>query len=148
PEALDLPESVLQLLLPRPAGYDPNREMFHGQTGLVFDSLGAAATAADLVLQAVLQPERLGRVADFHRRDAQQPSLEEVLGDVVDAAFPAKPAANPRLAEIARVAQRVTADRLVALASSNDTPYPVKVRAEAELRDLGRKLTVPVADRA
>jgi hypothetical protein len=148
PEALDLPESVLQLLLPRPAGFDPNREMFHGQTGLIFDSLGAAATAADLVLQAVLQPERLGRVADFHRRDTQQPSLEEVLGDVVDAAFPGKPAANARVAEIARVVQRVTADRLVSLASSNDTPYPVKVRAEAELRDLTRKLAVPVADRA
>src|SRR6185436_14608617 len=116
PEALDLPEPLLKLLLPRPAGFDPNREMFHGQTGLVFDSLGAAATAADLVLAAVLQPERLGRVADFHRRDAQQPSLEEVLGAVTDAAFPSKSAANARLAEIARVVQRVTADRLVALA--------------------------------
>lgn len=148
PESLDLPESVLQLLLPRPAGFDPNREMFHGQTGLVFDSLGAAATAADLVLQAVLQPERLGRVADFHRRDAQQPSVEEVLGAVVDTAFPAKPATNARLAEIARVVQRVTADRLVTLASSDDTPYPVKVRAEAQLRDLSRKLAAPVADHA
>jgi hypothetical protein len=148
PEALDLPEPVLKLLLPRPAGFDPNREMFHGQTGLVFDSLGAAATAADLVLQALLQPERLGRVADFHRRDAQQPSLEEVLGAVVDATFTAKPAANARLAEIARVVQRVTADRFVGLASGNDTPYPVKVRVEAELRDLARKLAQPVADRA
>ena len=148
PESLDLPESVLQLLLPRPSGYEPNREMFHGQTGLVFDSLGAAATAADLVLAAVLQPERLGRVADFHRRDAAQPSLEEILGDTVDAAFPTKPPANARLAEIARVVQRVTADRLVGLASGNDTPYPVKVRAEAELRDLARKLATPVADRA
>jgi hypothetical protein len=147
PEALDLPEPVLQLLLPRPAGYENNREMFHGQTGLVFDSLGAAATAADLVLGAVLQPERLGRVADFHRRDAQQPSLEQVLGDVVDAALPTKAPANARLAEISRVVQRVTADRLVALASGNDTPYPVKVRAEAELRDLARRLATPVAER-
>ena len=148
PSELDLPESLLQLLLPRPAGFDPNREMFRGQTGLVFDSLGAAATAADLVLADVLQPERLGRVADFHRRDAQQPSLEEVLGAVVDATFTAKPAANARLAEIARVVQRVTADRFVGLASGNDTPYPVKVRVEAELRDLARKLAQPVADRA
>src|SRR6185503_19632032 len=148
PETLDLPEPLLQLLLPRPFGFEPNREMFQGQTGLVFDSLGAAATAADLVLAAVLQPERLARVADFHRRDAKQPSLEEVLGAVTDAAFPTKPAANARLAEIGRVVQRVTADRLVTLASSNDTPYPVKVRAEAELRDLARKLTAPAADRA
>ncbi len=62
--------------------------------------------------------------------------------------FPPSRRPTPRLAEIARVVQRVTADRLVALASNNDTPYPVKVRAEAELRDLARKLTAPVADRA
>ena len=122
--------------------------MFRGQTGLVFDSLGAAATAADVVLAAVLQPERLGRVADFHRRDARQPPLEEVLGEITGAAFAAKPPAEARLAEIARVVQRVAADRLVALAAGNDTPYPVKVRVEAELRDLSRRLAQPVADRA
>ena len=33
-------------------------------------------------------------------------------------------------------------------ASGDDTPYPVKVRAEAQLRDLSRKLATPVADRA
>ncbi len=147
PEALDLPEPVLQLLLPRPAGYDDNREMFQGQTGLVFDALGAAATGADLVLTAVLQPERLERVADFHRRDAAQPALEDVLARVVTAAFPAKLPASPRLAEIARTVQRLTADHLVALASSPDTPYPVRVRVEAQLRDLSRKLGQPATDR-
>jgi hypothetical protein len=147
PEALDLPEPLLQLLLPRPSGFEPNREMFHGQEGLLFDPLAAAATAADLVVSGLTQPERLARVADFHRRDATQPSLEEVLGALVDAAFPAKPEATPRLAEIGRVVQRVTVDHLVALASSEDTAYPVKVRAEAELRDLVRKLAAPSADR-
>jgi hypothetical protein len=140
PEELDLPDGVLQLLLPRPSGYDRNREMFRGQTGLVFDALGAGATAADLVLGAVLQPERLGRVADFHRRDLAQPSLEELLDAVLEAAFPDKPPGTPRLAEIGRVVQRVTADRLVGLASGADTPYPVRVRVEAVLRDLVRRL--------
>lgn len=147
PEELDLPEELLQLLLPRPAGYDPNREMFHGQTGLVFDSLGAAATAADLVLRAVLQPERLGRVADFHRRDPEQPALEEVLDAVTTAALPPTPLPSLRLAEIGRVVQRVTVDHLVDLAASAGTPYSVKVRVEAELRDLVKKLGAPVADR-
>ncbi|HEV8628979.1 MAG TPA: zinc-dependent metalloprotease [Thermoanaerobaculia bacterium] len=148
PQALDLPEPVLRLLLPRPFGYQNNREMFHGQTGLVFDPLAAATTAADLVLQAVLQPERLGRVADFHRREASQPALEEVLGAVVAAAFPPHPAANARLAEVGRMVQRVTADRLVALAAAEDTPYAVKLRVEAELRQLERRLAAPAADPA
>ena len=139
PGALDLPEPVLALLLPRPFGYDANREMFDGQTGLVFDPLGAAAAGADLVLANVLQPERLARVADFHRRDAAQPALEEVLAAVVGAAFPG-PASDPRLAEISRIVQRVTTDRLVRLAAAADTTYPVKVRAEAQLQALARQL--------
>jgi hypothetical protein len=148
PEALDLPEPVLNLLLPRPFGYDVNREMFEGQTGLVFDPLGAAATAADLVLANVLQPERLGRVADFHRRDGTQPSLEEVLGAVVTATFPSPPATGPRHAEIGRVVQRVTTDRLVRLAADATTPYPVKVRVEAQLQALAKRLAAPGGDGA
>jgi hypothetical protein len=140
PKALDLPEPVLRLLLPRPFGWDDNREMFQGQTGLVFDPLAAAATAADLVLGNVLQEERLARVADHHRRDATQPALEEVLDATVAAAFPARPPAEARLAEIGRVVQRVTADRLVGLASSSSTPYPVRLRVEAELTGLVRRL--------
>ena len=140
PGALDLPEPVLRLLLPRPFGYDANREMFLGQTGLVFDPLAAAATAADLVLANVLQAERLARVADHHRRDPAQPALEDVLDAVVGEAFPARAPASPRLAEIGRVVQRVAADRLVALASARDTAYPVRLRVEGELAALVRRL--------
>ena len=140
PRALDLPEPVLRLLLPRPFGYDANREMFQGQTGLVFDPLAAAATGADLVLANLLQQERLARVADLHRRESAQPALEEVLDAVVAAAFPARPPGDPRLAEIGRVVQRVAADRLVALASSSTTAYPVRLRVESQLAALVRRL--------
>lgn len=140
PEVLDLPEPVLRLLLPRPFGYEASREMFRGQTGLVFDPLAAAGAAADLVLANVLQPERLARLVDFHRRDSAQPALEEVLAAVVAAAFPPRPVADPRLAEISRLVQRVTADRLVRLAADAATPYPVQVRVEAQLQALARQL--------
>jgi hypothetical protein len=145
PETLDLPEGALRVLVPRPFGYGNNREMFQGQTGLVFDPLAAAATAADLVLAGVLQPERLERVVDLHRREASQPALEEVLDTVVSTAFPAKPPVAERSAEIGRMVQRVAVDRLVALAADDGTPYPVKVRAEATLRQLARRLAQPGA---
>jgi hypothetical protein len=140
PEALDLPEPVLRLLLPRPFGYDRNREMFAGQTGLVFDPLAAAGSAADLVLAAVLQPERLGRVADLHRRDPVQPGLEEVLSAVAAAAFPARATPDPRRGEIVRLVQRLLVDRLVGLAADAQTPYAVRVRVEAQLATLAREL--------
>ncbi|HTQ78616.1 MAG TPA: zinc-dependent metalloprotease, partial [Thermoanaerobaculia bacterium] len=62
PQALDLPDSVIALLVPRPPSQRPNPEIFGGRTAPVFDPLEAAATAADLAVRALLQPERDGRL--------------------------------------------------------------------------------------
>ena len=69
PSALDLPDAVLELLLPPVADSSPSREDFGSHTAPAFDAVGAAATAASLVVREVLQPQRLARMVDFHRRD-------------------------------------------------------------------------------
>ena len=46
PAALDIPESILRIIPPRPFGYGAHREQFNGLTDPVLDPLGAAATAA------------------------------------------------------------------------------------------------------
>src|SRR5947199_284274 len=76
---LDLPEPVLAVLLPRPPGFPANVEMFGSRTSPAFDALGAAGTAADLAVHALLERERAARLVDFHRRDPRLPGLEEVL---------------------------------------------------------------------
>jgi Met-zincin/Domain of unknown function (DUF5117) len=87
PETLDLPERVVRLILPRPPGYPRNVELFTGDEEPAFDPLAAAAAAADMVAAGLLQRERAARLVDFHRRDPELPSLEEVLGALVDRAF-------------------------------------------------------------
>jgi hypothetical protein len=147
PEALDIPEPVLALMYPRAFGYERNREMFEGQAEPAFDPLAAAATATDLVVQLVLQPKRLARLVDLHRREPSLPGAEEVLGELVDAVFPKDLLADPRLAEIQRIEQQVVAERLVELTSSPATSAAMRTRVELVLRDLAERLAEPVEDR-
>jgi len=140
PAALDLPDPVIALLLPRPAEYRPNLEMFHNQTNPAFDPLGAAAAAADLAVDGLLQPERAGRLVDFHRRDAKLPGLEEVLAALVDRSFGGAAQETARQAELRRVVQWVVVRRLIGLADDREASSGVRARVEGTLRALRGRL--------
>lgn len=62
PSALVLPGNITDLIPPRPAGYSSNRELFRKRTGLNFDVLSPAETAADLPVSFLFHPERLSRM--------------------------------------------------------------------------------------
>jgi len=65
PELLALPESIVRLIPPRPAGYSYNPELFTHRTGLAFDPLGAAESAADLGLSFLFNTDRLNRMVQY-----------------------------------------------------------------------------------
>jgi hypothetical protein len=140
PEALDLPEDLVRKILPRPYGYESNREQFSGRTAPVFDALGAAATAADFTVRALLQPERAARMVDQHRRNPQSPDFSEAIAALVDAAFADVALLDPRQAEIARGTQRVVVDRLLDLSSNANAAPWVRSRADFALAELLQKL--------
>jgi hypothetical protein len=140
PATLDLPEPVIALLLPRPAEYGTNAEMFTGLTAPTFDPLSAAATASDMAVRLLLRPERTARLVDFHRRDPALPGLEEVLKGLEDKAFGGAPPKEPRLAEIRRSVQWVVVRRLIGLAGDPQAAPGVRSRVEGELRNLNRRL--------
>lgn len=129
PAELDLSESVLELLAPRPFGFDVSREMFTATTAPAFDALGAAQTVADQAVKALLQPERLARLHDQHRRNAEVPSVAEVLATVIAKAWEAPADEPPRLGAIRVLTRQVVSDRLIQLGRM--THYP-QLRAEAE----------------
>ncbi len=143
PETLDLPESVLKVIPPPPPESGTNREIFRGRSDPALDPLGAAATAADMVVTALLQPERAARLVDFHRRDPAQPGLEAVLGVVIDRVFDATAATAPRLEEIRRVVQNVTVDGLIRLSSNPAASPEVRARVDAALAALDTRLAGP-----
>jgi hypothetical protein len=65
PHTLALPEKILKLIPPRPAGYDPTRELFKKRTGLAFDALSPAENAANLALSFLFNNERLSRMTEY-----------------------------------------------------------------------------------
>ena len=65
PNMLALPESIIKLIPPRPAGYNYNKELFNKRTGLAFDPLAAAESAADFPLSFLFNPSRLNRMVQY-----------------------------------------------------------------------------------
>jgi hypothetical protein len=101
PATLRLPEPLLAVLPPRPAGFEMTREVFSRRTGLVFDVLAPAESAANMTFSLLLHPQRASRLLQQHARDSQLPGLEEVLSRMVDATW-RQPAGDDFEGEIQR----------------------------------------------
>jgi len=145
PEALDLPESVLAVLPPRPAGYEPNPEMFPTAAAPAFDPLAAAAAAADMAVQGLLQPERAERLVDFHRRDPRLPGFEEVLDALAKSSF-SSGKEDARRAELRRAVQWVVVRRMIGLSSDPAASAGVRSRVDGALRSLRHQLETKGTD--
>lgn len=65
PAQLRLPDALLTLIPPRPAGYDFSDELFSKRTGLAFDALSPAEAATDMIISLLLHPERISRLAQM-----------------------------------------------------------------------------------
>ncbi len=154
PAELGIPDTVLTLLAPRPFSYGQNVELFGSRTRPAFDELGAARTLAQMIVDAVLQRDRAGRLVQFagHTRDAM--TLGETVDSLVAATWKGRPAAAPKMLALQRVAQRALADRLLSLAADRSASPDVRAIADykiAQLRDQARLRAMrgaPEADRA
>jgi hypothetical protein len=85
PEFLTLPESLLKLLPPRPPGLERSRESFPSMTGLTFDPIASAEASADLTLAVLFNAQRASRLVEYHARNPQEPSLDDVINAALEA---------------------------------------------------------------
>jgi hypothetical protein len=139
PEALTLSERVLKLLPARPYGYPRHRETFPSRTGVTFDALTAAETAASLVVGVLLNGGRSTRLLEQHARDPKLPSLDEVLDALLAATW--KAARQSGLAaEVQRTVDNVTLYHLFALARDESAAPQARAIANAKLENLQRWL--------
>src|SRR5690242_4618122 len=116
PDALAVPEPLLRLLPPRPAGYQRGRENFRIRTQPVFDALAPAEAVADHVSGFLLNDERAARLVQFHARDARNPGLSEVIDKILASTWKA-PAATGYAGEIQHTVNMVILSDLMALAA-------------------------------
>lgn len=146
PANLTLPERILKLIPPRPPGYPRTRETFHGDTGLTFDPVAAAQSAADLTITLMLNPQRATRLEQYHAEDPRNPGLTEVIDALLGAIWRIKP--PPGLeGEVAHAIDYVALTRLLGLATEAAAPDDVKAIATREIEALKPSVTDAYARR-
>lgn len=132
PEQLAIPESVLAIMAPRSFGWVGGGPAWTNRAGPAFDQIGAATTVASEIVGGVLAPGRTARVVAFHARDPSLPSLEEVVGRLVDDSWDRSGGASD--AALVRVVQNVVVDELLALAANEAATTEARAAAEWGLR--------------
>lgn len=143
PAELAIPERVIRLMAPRPFGIQGDRWAFGSEAGPAFDQVGAARSLAAYTVRTLLHPERAARVVAFAARDPSLPTLEEVIGSLVDASW--TPVPEGGAGAVGRAVQRVVVDELIRLAASDDATVEARAAAEWGLRRIGERLSAPRA---
>ena len=144
PAALTLPERILALIPPPAEGHPRTREDFRDRTGLTFDPVGAAESAAGMTIGLILNPERAARLVQYHAEDASLPGLDEVIDKLVAATWKAKPAAG-LAAQVQRATDAVLLYQLMALAANESAPAQVRATAAQKLEGLRLWLSNPAS---
>ncbi len=135
PDALMLPESLLNLIPPRPAGYPRTREDFRIRTNPAFDALAPAEAITDHVSGFLLNQERAARLVQFHARDPRNPGLVEVIDKVLASTWKA-PMTTGYAGEVQRTVNMVILNDLMALASGERASNQVRAIAELKIEQL------------
>jgi hypothetical protein len=139
PATLTLPERLLKLLPPNPPGLPRTEEDFPSRTGVTFDPIAAADSAADLTLGLVFNPERDNRLVEYHARDSAEPSLQEVIEATLAAAKAPAGASGLEL-EVQRAVEDQTVEALLRLASNPGDSAETKAIVRYELSGLRDRL--------
>jgi hypothetical protein len=134
PEVLTLPESIIRLIPPRPAGYEPTRELFNKRTSLTFDPLSAAESLADYTAFFLLRPERAARLIEQKARGGGL-GLEEVINAAITQTWRAQ-RQNGLAGEVQMIVEQALLTHLVELANNEEASLAAKAVANQGLETL------------
>ena len=134
PVHLALPESVLDLIPPRPAGIPSSREQFRGNTGPSLDALSMAQTAADAAIGLLLHPQRANRLVEFNARENTL-GLDEVIEKLLEHTWE-QPTYAGYHGAIADVVNFVVVTHLIRLHASSQANPLTKAKVYVQLENL------------
>jgi Met-zincin/Domain of unknown function (DUF5117)/Domain of unknown function (DUF5118) len=135
PAVLALPENVLRVIPPKIFSESRNRESFPYRTGLVFDPLAAAETAAQHSIELLLHPERAARLVQQHAYMRTLPSLEGLIDQLMDQTWKS-PRQNDLNGEIMRMTDRLVMYQLMRLSADESAAGQVRAVAFLKLKEL------------
>jgi hypothetical protein len=140
PAELEIPERILALLPPLAFGYNATREQFKSRTGLTFDPVAAAESAANHTVGLLFHPERAGRLEQLAARVPGSPGFGEVMRAVLAKSAVKKAGLQ---GEIQKAVRTVVMQHLMALAA--DESAQASARAIAMDGLLQMKTDSPLA---
>jgi hypothetical protein len=143
PDALALPEKLIEMIPPRPIGYPRTRETFKSHTGLTFDPLAAAESAAGATLSFMLQPERAARLVEYQSRDNTQPGLLPVLNKLVAQTWKAPQPVGYK-GELQRLVNNLALKQILTLAATTSAPASVRGIALLQIDELKKWMQTAV----
>ncbi len=136
---LALPEKLLKIIPPRAFGYGRTRETFKSKTGVTFDALTPAQTAADMTLSLLFHPERANRLLEYNSRNSDLPSLSEVINKVLAKTI-YQPSKNGYIGEIGRIVNVQVIRNILSLGASQNIHPQVKAITDLKISQIKSKL--------
>jgi hypothetical protein len=134
PSVLVLPERITKLIPPRPSGYEYTRELFKKRTGLAFDALSPAETAADMPLSFLFNSERMNRMVEYQVQNGGL-GLNEMIDKLVNATW--KAARKKGMEGLIQIqTEQVLLTYLLAASVNDDNSFITKSVIQKELSDL------------
>jgi len=147
PDALALPEKLIQKIPPRPSGYPSSVETFSGYTGPTFDPIAAAESAAGTTLSYLLNPERAARLIEYNARDSKQPGFIPIVDKLIEQTWKA-PLLEGYRGELQTVVNNQVLKNLLELAADTKASEVVRGQALLEIENLKQWLSSSVASAA
>jgi hypothetical protein len=135
PGVLEVPESLLNIIPPRPPGYPASRENFARRTSPAFDALAPAGAAAEIAVSLLTDPSRAERMIEDHARNGHYPGFAELMDDLLKATWKAQPAKGYDGA-IQRTVDAVVLHHLMSLAANEKAPAQARAIALMKLDEL------------
>jgi hypothetical protein len=150
PETLTLPESLLQILPPRPPGLERTRESFPSHTGLTFDPIATAESSADLTLALLVDPARASRLIEYHMRVPDSPSLRGVLEAISKTVAERPEGGHSMSSEVERAVEFRALEAMLALAVNPAASSQARAIARSHINDVLKQWTTaaPLTDTA
>ena len=139
PKELAISENILKLIPPKAFAYSRGRESFKTRTGLTFDPVAAAESAANHTLKFYLHPHRATRLIEHHARDKRNPGLHNVVNALLEATWFTKEADSYE-AEIGRMVDKLVLTHLMKLAMSTNASDQARAISWLKINELEKWL--------
>lgn len=129
-----MPDRIMKLIPPRPAGYNFSSELFRKRTGQAFDILSPAETAADLPLSFLFNSGRLNRMVQYETTNGGL-GLNEMTRVLIDKTWKAERKKGME-GLIQMQTEQVLLTYLLAASMNDNNSFIVKSGLQKTLKDL------------